>query len=81
MTKNTIKTKEEVLNALEGEKVLHCPFCNHNVFTRKMRQLHRVQMIDDGETISDEDADNDYETEYEYECANCGKDVTNLELK
>ena len=75
--KNINETKEELLDALQDKKVLRCPYCKCKVFTRK--SLQRVEMIDNGESIEDSEVDS--YIDYSYECANCGEDVTEKELR
>jgi transposase-like protein len=56
---------------------LLCPFCGHDVFVRKTNDL--VRLFDTGDVIVDEYFDASFDF-YEYECRQCGKDITEEEL-
>jgi len=65
----------------EGETKLLCPFCKNDTFFRtRTEEPCKVWMIDDGESVRDEDIDMCV-TEYTYVCAKCDKDVTEEEME
>jgi len=71
-------TKEKIIEALEEKKTLRCPNCNHSVFIRKT--YDKVQMIDDGEGITDEPIELCCE-DCVYICAKCDEEISEEELK
>jgi len=58
--------------------IMVCPFCGHNTFIRKTEE--EIQMIDDGENITDELVGNGWSS-YTYRCVKCKKNVTDAEMK
>ena len=71
------ETKNKILKALEGKKIMCCPFCKHEYFIR--RTYDRIQIIDDGECMTDEAIELNYE-DCVYICQSCGEDVTEEEF-
>ena len=69
--------KEKILASLEGKYILKCPYCNHTVFIKKVYSF--VEMVDDGETIKDEEVKS-LENETIYRCAKCDKEVGEEEM-
>jgi len=64
---------------IEGKRMV-CPKCKSKVFHR--HTVERVEMIDDGEIITDELIDR-YDfgcVDQSYKCAECETDVTDIEL-
>ena len=70
--------KEEIIEALEGKKILRCPLCNHSVFIRK--EFTKVEVTDDGDGFTDKEIDVLFD-EYVYRCAKCDEEFTKEELK
>jgi len=69
--KNIKETKEKIIEALEGKRILKCPSCNHSVFLRK--SFARVEVIEDGDNMIDNLVDS--VEDYEYSCAKCGEEI------
>ena len=57
---------------------LKCPKCGHTRFNRTCKDI--VKIIDSGDCVQDEVQEDD-NVEYTYQCANCGFDVSEVELK
>lgn len=69
--------RQELINSLKEDKQLKCPFCNGTRFRRE--SVCFCDMWErDGDSVCDEDISAE---EYTYFCKNCGKDVTDAELK
>lgn len=64
--------KEDILRALDGKKILLCPYCKHRVFIRK--EFTKVEITEDGDGLLDNIVDSCWD-DYEYRCAKCGEDV------
>ena len=68
------KTKEEILDSLNGDKKLKCPFCNHDRFRRVETCFCDVWDRGEDGVIDEEISGNDYE----FFCKKCGKEVTDI---
>ncbi len=67
----SIETKEDILRALEGKKILLCPHCKNRVFLRKA--WTRVEITEEDDSLLDTMVDG-FE-EYGYQCAKCNEEV------
>ena len=63
--------KEDILRALEGKKILLCPYCKHRVFLRK--SFARVEITEEDDSLLDTMVEG-FE-EYKYRCAKCDEEV------
>ncbi len=63
--------KEDILRALDGEKILLCPSCKNRIFLRTGNS--RVEITEQDDSILDTMVDG-FE-EYNYVCAKCNEEV------
>jgi len=61
---------------MAGNIKLVCPHCGNDGFVRKITDM--VTITDNGECITDEFVK---DIEVRYFCSNCGREVTNTELR
>ena len=64
------KDKEDAVKSLHGEQKIKCKKCGGTTFYRKMIEISKVEVINDGETTRDEDL-GEVDCQYEYTCTNC----------
>lgn len=69
------KDKEDILDALEGRKLLKCDKCGCRVFNRTSEV--KVHLIKEDDSITDDHITNE---EYNYQCNECKKYIIGEEL-
>lgn len=69
-----MKTNKKIIRKYK----MVCPFCSQGTFLRRNSDLIKITEI--GDETQEEIIANDVE-DFEYFCAECGKDLTNEELK
>lgn len=72
--KQKIEEVKEVVNNLEGRRIMKCPHCKHTQFIRKGFDLVEVYYDEEEGGYVDEEIIPVYE-EYVFVCRNCNEEV------